>query len=379
MSPLSPASVKVKVLGKIPTSERTDLNDFRNEYHFRTPLLSDRLSVALKDQRDEPMLHLILNIVEYVAPGSLLVYAVNLLGCSALVRHVTGIAYIALLVPLFLDRFILMMHYSAHRSIFHNELMNEVVVWLFAPFFGVPCGCYRLHHCIMHHIENNHELDISSTEQYQRDSWPDFARYWFGFVVLIWVELPLYCMKSKRWEWLGKLVSGLVTYAGFLYLMATCVSFTATAYVFLVTYVFTMSAMAWGNWCQHVFVNPENSHSNYQLTFNCIDTPANKRCFNDGYHVIHHVNARLHWSELPEYFQKHQDKHDDNSALTFHGIDFFEAGVLVMTKQLPKLAEYYVHLGTEETAPTKGQIVERMQSWLKPVPAGVQNVSGKAE
>eukprot|EP00440_Ansanella_granifera_P056994 gb/GFBE01061785.1/.p1 GENE.gb/GFBE01061785.1/~~gb/GFBE01061785.1/.p1 ORF type:complete len:162 (+),score=47.35 gb/GFBE01061785.1/:1-486(+) len=161
--------------------------------------------------------------------------------------------------------------------------------------------------------------------------------------------------------------------------MAKYVNFTATAYVFFATYVVAMTAMSFGNWSQHIFVNPENSHSNYQLTFNCIDTPANKRTFNDGYHVIHHLNARLHWSEIPEYFLKNKDKHNDNLALTFRGLDFFEVGVLVMTKQLPKLAEHYVHLGSEDTAPTRSQIVDRMQGWLRPLPAGAAKTAGKAD
>merc|ERR1712032_284447 len=53
-----------------------------------------------------------------------------------------------------------------------------------------------------------------------------------------------------------------------------------------------MSLMALGNWSQHIFVDPQDSRNNYRLTYNCIDNPANRTTFNDGYHVIHHLNAR---------------------------------------------------------------------------------------
>lgn len=29
--------------------------------------------------------------------------------------------------------------------------LNHVAPMLLAPLFGVPCGLYRLHHCVMHH------------------------------------------------------------------------------------------------------------------------------------------------------------------------------------------------------------------------------------
>merc|ERR1711879_324864 len=130
------------------------------------------------------------------------------------------------------------------------------------------------------------------------------------------------------------------------------------------------AAMSFGNWSQHIFVNPSDAQNNYALSYNCIDTPVNKTTFNDGYHIIHHVNARLHWSEMPKYFYDNKEKHIRGGALTFRGLHFFDVGFLVMTKQLRKLAEeHYVHLGDASSAPGIDAVEERLRAWLKPVPS----------
>jgi fatty acid desaturase len=369
---------KVQTLDEI---SHTDLKAVRNEYHFRTPFLVDVLSPLLKDQRDVPMLCLMLNIMEALLPGAILVYSICLWQppWPLLVRNIVGLAYVVVILLGFQERFILMLHFSSHRSVFNNDALNGILNWGFAPFFGIPCGVYKLHHCIMHHIENNHALDTSSTECYQRDNWLDFLRYWFHFACLIWVELPYYTIKTRRWEQVKKVLSGLSIWLGSIVFLWRCVSPLGTFWVFVLPHIIAMTAMSFGNWSQHIFVDPKNPTSNYALTYNCIHCPGNQTTFNDGYHIIHHLNARLHWTELPDYFIKHKDQFRDNGAVTFTGLHFFDVGILVMTKQLRKLAEHYVHLGTKESAPTVEAVEERLRSLLEAMPATVQSVGKKAE
>jgi len=221
----------------------------------------------------------------------------------------------------------------------------------------------------MHHIENNHELDISSTENYQRDSWLNFFCYYVRFAFFIWGELPYYTIRTKRYEWTRKVCFGLALWVMTIWLLATYANFLATVWVFVVPHIVSMGAMSFGNWSQHIFVNPSDAQNNYALSYNCIDTPVNKTTFNDGYHIIHHVNARLHWSEMPKYFYDNKEKHLQGGALTFRGLHFFDVGFLVMTKQLRKLAEeHYVHLGDASSAPGVETVEERLRAWLKPVP-----------
>lgn len=66
-----------------------------------------------------------------------------------------------------------------------------VIPYLLSSLYGVPCGLYRPHHVIMHHVEDNQQaLDISSTEPYQRDNFLHFLVYWCRYWVGAWFELP---------------------------------------------------------------------------------------------------------------------------------------------------------------------------------------------
>jgi fatty acid desaturase len=287
------------------------------------------------------------------------------------VRNILGLVYVLGNVILFEERFILMLHYSSHRPIYNSRasILNNFVNWIMTPFYGIPSGVYKLHHCVMHHIENNHEMDISSTEFYQRDSVFAFLRYYFRFAALIYVELPIYCIKTKRYKNMMRIVPGVVVWAGGIFTLATFVCFWGTFWVFIMPTFVAFLAMSFGNWSQHIFVDPTRPDSNYALTYNCIDSWVNQRTFNDGYHVIHHYASALHWAELPEHFHTPEilERHLKEGALTFRDIHFFDVGLLVMTGRLRRLAHHYVHLGSRETAPTIEEVEEKMRGWLKPM------------
>jgi len=360
-------TTRVQVLDDFKNSDLD--NPTRREYHFRTPFLVTWAERLLRDTRDTPMLCLMMNILQLIVPAVPFIYYVNLKEDAPplLVRNILGLIYWVSLVVLFQERFILMLHFLTHRPIFKIDVLNTLVNWIMVPFFGIPSGVYKLHHVVMHHIENNHEWDISSTEGYRRDSFANFLMYYFHFGYLIYAELPMYCIKSKRWEWLRRVMTGVITWSTCVFLLAKYVSFCATFWVFIWPHIFAMFVMSFGNFSQHIFVDPQQPESNYALTYNCIDTVKNRETFNDGYHVIHHLNARIHWTELPQYFHTTLDKHKDSGALTFRGLHFFDVGVLVMTGNLRRLVEkHYVHLGSRETAPTVEAVEEKLRSWLKP-------------
>ena len=73
------------------------------------------------------------------------------------------------------------------------------------------------------------------------------ARYWLRFLLAIWVELPLYALRRKRYAVLRESLAVICVYA----LAVSClwrINSTATIWAVLVPYVVTSFALMIGNW-----------------------------------------------------------------------------------------------------------------------------------
>ena len=53
---------------------------------------------------------------------------------------------------------------------------------------------------------------------------------------------------------------------------------------------------------QHIFIDPTRPRSAHGMAYSCVNFSGNQRSFNDGYHTIHHLNSKLHWTQLPQQF-----------------------------------------------------------------------------
>jgi fatty acid desaturase len=82
-----------------------------------------------------------------------------------------------------------------------------------------------------------------------------------------------------------------------------------------------------------------------------VGTRYNRRCFNDGYHAVHHVVPRCHWTEHPAEFERHLEEYGKNDAVVLEGVDFFQVWFLLMTRNWARLARAFVRLpgATERT------------------------------
>jgi hypothetical protein len=338
-----------------------DQHGKRHEFIINFSFLDPYIIPLINDGRDKIMVYLILNILLITVPLATLVFLVK--PFSTLL----AIVYLVINYVCFLQRFILMLHFSEHKRLFKRNynILNYIVPYFLSPFYGVPSGVYKLHHCVMHHIENNvFPWDISSTEPYDRSRVSGYLKYWAYWIFAIWFLTPYYLVKRERWSYFNKCVKNLVGFfvgVGVLYYINP----NATFYVFLLPVVIGTLALSFGNYSQHIFINPSNPKSNYGLAYNCVNCPDNMRTFNDGYHIVHHIHSQMHWSELPYGFLKDIKKCIEEDAIVFQGIGFFDVGLFVVTGQFNKLAKHYVNIGNKYN--NEEDIINMFKSRLKKI------------
>jgi hypothetical protein len=267
-----------------------------------------------------------------------------------------------------LDRFILMLHCTSHRILFRREhgWLNQLIPNLLGPFFGETPQTYFCHHMGMHHPENNLPDDLSSTMRFQRDRFGHWLRYFFRFLFLVIIELNLYFFRRGQTKMIFRALIGELSFWLVVGLLAAFVDWRATLVVFVIPLLMVRTLMMAGNWAQHAFVDAAHPEDPYRNSITCIDSRYNRRCFNDGYHIYHHVKARCHWSEYPGEFQTNKATYGEHDAIVFRGLDFFIVWLLLMVGAYRKLAEAMVEL---PGAPQRS-IDERiafMRSRLQPI------------
>jgi len=344
-----------------------DQNSTRREYQFPLPkAVHDIMDPDLADKRDAMMLDLKFNITCVLFPS----IAFQFWMPTALSGWATyfGLFHLFLVYFFYTQRFILMLHYSEHKRLFKPQskftFLHTYCPFILSPIFGIPSGCYRLHHVVMHHLEDNmFPEDLSSTMPYQRDNFLHFLHYWGKFFFCIHFELPYYAFKSRRYDMFAQNVICHSLWIGAIYYLYG-INPTATLFTAILPFCVTSVLLMWGNWCQHMFVDPKRPTDDHALTYNCINHIENLYTFNDGYHIVHHINSRLHWSEMPQRFLDELPTYAAKEAICFNGLHFFEVGVLVMTGQWSKLAKAYVQLSDKPKS--EDEIVAMMKERLVP-------------
>jgi fatty acid desaturase len=267
-----------------------------------------------------------------------------------------GLGYLALNLGVFIGPFTLLLHNVSHRPFFKRERwwMGRLIPWLWGPLFGQTPESYFVHHIGMHHTEGNMEADASSTLAYQRDSALDFLRYTGRFMAIGWVDLSRYFrLRGKRGLlrrfWVGEAVWAAVVAA------LLVVNWRASVVVLIIPFFTIRFLMMAGNWAQHAFIDAADPGNPFKNSITCINSTYNRRCFNDGYHIGHHVKMNRHWTEMPEDFARNVDAYVRERAIVFRGLDFFGVWVCLMLKRYDWLAHRYVDLSGE--GPTSQDVI----------------------
>jgi fatty acid desaturase len=314
--------------------------------HFFIPLLNDK--------RDMPFIYLALKITFTVIPAAILFFLIPD------VHVFFYAAYLIVLLVVYLGPYVLMLHNICHRKLFKKKYsyLNKYIPWVLGIFFGQTPETYFYHHVTMHHPENNEPDDLSTTMKYRRDSVRSFAMYLGSFYLTAIISLAIYFKNKRRNKYALRVITGEVFFI-VLSVLLCFYNFKATLTVFILPLIFIRFAMMAGNWAQHAFIDPDKPEDIYSNSITCINTIYNKQCFNDGYHIGHHLRPYMHWTEMPGNFKANINTYKKNNAIVFSGLDYFQIWFLLMTKNYKKLASSFVDLGESRT---KEEIIRFLKS-----------------
>ena len=323
----------------------------------------------IRDERDLPFIYLSLQIFCTIVPTGLLLFSSVIPGYW---WYVVAVANILLVSLYFLGPYTLMLHLTSHRRFYKNEysFMNKFVPWIIGPFMGQSPESYFSHHVGMHHPENNLREDGSSTMAYQRDELLHFLHYFFHFMFLGVTDLNAYLLRKNKTTISTHLLRGERWSYVFLATL-TYLNFRAALWVFLLPYVIIRFGMMSGNWAQHAFINADTPHNSYTNSITCVNAIYNKLCFNDGYHIGHHLMPSMHWTEMPEDFIRNKAKYAENDAIVFEQLDFFIIWFFLMCKRYDWLAHYYVNLNDKYK--TDEEVIAMLKVRTRKCPESVIN------
>ena len=186
--------------------------------------------------------------------------------------------------------------------------------------------------------------DESSTMKFQRDSLKDFSIYLGTFMFMGIYHLCAYFVRKNRKRLLYRSIRGELLFIAMC--VALCfVNWPATLVVFILPFfTFRIIAMT-GNWAQHAFVDASDPNNAYKNSVTCINTKYNVKCWNDGYHISHHIDANIHWTEHPTYFKNTLSEYASNDAVVFDGIHFLHVFIYLVRNRYDLLAKHFVNIG----------------------------------
>ena len=305
----------------------------------------------INDERDLPFIHLCLKITLLVVPTAVI------LSIFKDIHWIFYALFLGINLGVFLGPFVLMLHNTSHRKLFKKEysFFNNFIPWFLGLFYGQTPETYFYHHIGMHHSENNMENDLSSTMKYRRDSLRGFLHYLFTFYFFGIFQLSYYFKKKNQLKFLYRVVRG----EGLFICLTIALSFynfKAALFILILPFIFIRFAMMAGNWAQHAFIDHDEPDNLYKSSITCINTTYNKKCFNDGYHIGHHLKPSMHWTDMPGNFLQNLDKYRKNDVIIFEGLDYFQIWFLLMIKNYKFLAKRFVSVS--ESPRTQQEIID---------------------
>ena len=335
--------------------------------------LSDRQQMSrvpfaytLNEQRDDVHLKLILQ-------SSIIIPMALILFIPGVFNWWLGLGYMAVCFW-FGERFTTMFHCALHRRLFKKEYpwAENLLQWVWGPLYGQIPWDFYIHHT-MHHVENNLPDDLSSTMPYQRDSFGQFLLYFWRYAAFELPDLTRYQLRKGNLKFARRIMFIWPAYIGMCIALAFY-QWQATLIVFIIPLIVVRYMMMLGNWFQHAFVDPADPANPYKNSCNVIEERYSTACCNAFYHIMHHLQQGIHYTELDKEFKKNVEEYGRQDAVVFDGVSPTRLIILLFNHNYSQLAKHFVRLpGAPERS--EEEVIALLQYRLAPISSDHSSVA----
>jgi phosphoinositide-3-kinase regulatory subunit 4 len=153
---------------------------------------------------------------------------------------------------------------------FPYNYIDVLFPYITDPLMGHTWNSYYYHHVKHHHVEGNGPDDLSLTIRYQRDDIFHLLHYVVKFLFFIWLDLPLYFIRKRKFDQAFKAAFWEVINFIANILLARW-KFRSTLFVFILPLLLLRLGLMVGNWGQHAFIDDTEPDSDYRSSITLID------------------------------------------------------------------------------------------------------------
>jgi fatty acid desaturase len=134
---------------------------------------------------------------------------------------------------------------------------------------------------------------------------------------------------------------GMILYYGIVFVFFKINFMFALVYV-LFPYIEACNYLSGINFIWHAFCEPGKPGNEYIESTTIINGFYN--VYNSDYHVVHHTNPMMQFTELPASYEKDRQSYIDNEATIFTGTHEYELLFWMMLKRYDLMVKHFVDL-----------------------------------
>lgn len=193
-------------------------------------------------------------------------------------------------------------HHHQHLATFNYLIPNRILELIYAFHTGITTNAWVLHHVLGHHINY---LDQEKDESGWKDSKGNrMSALIYTFTIAITGYFRAYQVGKKHRKFQKTFLS-----MGFFTIILLAIMFyynwLNTVIIFLVPMLIGYIVTCWHTYYHHSGLESE---SHFEASYNIMHKWYNIFSGNLGYHTAHHTKMGLHWSKLPDFHKKIEDK-----------------------------------------------------------------------